>query len=403
MQIRLFVLIAMCLTFVYNMAIAFLQKRSERNKIPANVADVYDQPTYERWRAYHAEKLRLAGVRTVLSFVIELVLMFANLYAAFAALFPAGAMGQMFAVLLLNSVGDILLLPLAYRDTITIEEKYGFNRSTMKTFVTDQIKSFILSLLLFFLVGTVLLRTHQRFGGVGLLIFFLALILIIFLISLFTPKLTRLFNKFVPLEEGELRTKLTGMLEKHGYRVKSIDVMDASRRTTKGNAYFTGFGKRKEIVLYDTLIAMMTPDEICAVFAHEMGHGLHKDMLKNALRSFATMAVIALLTWLTLSNPEFCLAFGFEATNYGFILILTMGVIMALINPLLGLMNNYFSRKAEYRADQQAVEEGYGGALVEGLKKLSRGNFSDLSPDPWLVKLEYSHPTLSQRIEQIQK
>ena len=159
----------------------------------------------------------------------------------------------------------------------------------------------------------------------------------------------------------------------------------------------------KTIVLYDTLVQSMTTDEICAVFAHEMGHGLHKDTLKNQILSFVQMLILGVLAWLTLRSPEIFRSFGFDTVNYGFAIFLIMGVEFALIAPLFGLLVNWHSRKAEYRADAQAVKEGYGASLVSALKKLAKENFADLSPHPLLVKLEYSHPTLSQRIEAIEK
>jgi len=192
-------------------------------------------------------------------------------------------------------------------------------------------------------------------------------------------------------------------LQKNGYQVRGIKVMDASRRTTKSNAYFSGFGKMKTIVLYDTLVETMTPDEICAVFAHELGHGLHKDTLKNQILSFFQMAVLGVLAWLTLRTADLFLSFGFSTVNYGFAIILIMSVEFALIAPLFSLLVNYISRKAEYRADAQAVKEGYGKQLISALKKLARQNYADLAPSALLVKLEYSHPTLSQRIEAIDK
>jgi STE24 endopeptidase len=179
--------------------------------------------------------------------------------------------------------------------------------------------------------------------------------------------------------------------------------MDASRRTTKTNAYFSGFGKMKTIVLYDTLIESMTPDEICAVFAHEMGHGLHKDTLKNQILTFVQMMILSVLAWLTLRTPALFNAFGFDRVNYGFAIILIMSAEFALIAPLFGLLANWLSRRAEYRADAQAVEEGYGAALISALKKLTRENFGELAPSPLLVLLNYSHPTLSQRIAAIEK
>ena len=215
--------------------------------------------------------------------------------------------------------------------------------------------------------------------------------------------LSRIFNKFTPLEDGALRTQLCGLLEKHGFTVRDIKVMDASRRTTKSNAYFTGFGKMKTIVLYDTLVESMTPEEICAVFAHELGHGLHKDTLKNQILTFGQMIILGILAWLTLRTPEIFTAFGFSGVNYGFAIILIMSIEFALFAPLYGLLVNWLSRRAEYRADAQAVEEGYGRELVGGLKKLARQNYADLAPSPLLVKLEYSHPPLSRRIDAIEK
>ena len=221
-------------------------------------------------------------------------------------------------------------------------------------------------------------------------------------VSFLYPVLSRIFNKFVPLEDGELKEKLTGLLERNGYHVRDIKVMDASRRTTKSNAYFTGFGKMKTIVLFDTLVESMTTEEICAVFAHELGHGLHKDTLKNQVLSFFQLIVLAVLAWLTLRTEGIFNAFGFEEVNYGFALLLISSVEFALISPLCGLVINYFPRRAEYRADAQAVKEGYGEQLISALKKLARQNFSDLAPSSILVKLEYSHPTLSQRIKAIE-
>ena len=199
-----------------------------------------------------------------------------------------------------------------------------------------------------------------------------------------------------------MKEGITALLEKNGYKVRAIQVMDASRRSTKSNAYFTGFGKMKTIVLYDTLVAAMTTDEILAVFAHEMGHGLHRDTLKNHILTFLQMLVLGLLAWATLRHPEIFRPFGFEGVNYGFAVLLMMSVEFALIAPLFGLVMSWFSRRAEYRADRQAVKEGYGPALVSALKKLAKENFSDLSPSPVLVALEYSHPTLSQRIDAIE-
>ena len=178
--------------------------------------------------------------------------------------------------------------------------------------------------------------------------------------------------------------------------------MYASRRTTKANAYFTGFGKTKTIVLFDNLINTMTPDEICAIFAHELGHGLNKDTLKKGILSFFSNLVLGVVAWLAVYFVGLHTAFGFEYVNFGFAYIL-MGIGLNLVLPLMSLATNAHSRHCEYRADRQAVREGYGPALISGLKKLSRGNFSHLAPSRLNVVLEYSHPPMSQRIEAIEK
>ena len=402
MNYKLIAVIILILSWVYGMLLELLDRRSANNPIPANVADVYDAETYKRWRAYHAEKSRLSFISQTASFVISLVLILSNAYPAFARLFPGTDFFQMLAVFLLSALTDLLLLPISWYDTMVIEEKYGFNRTDKKTFWLDTLKETLISLVLMTVIGLVLMWAHKSLGDWMIVVFTAVMTLLVLGISFLTPILTKIFNKFTPLEEGELKDKLTGLLEKHGYKVRAIQVMDASRRSTKSNAYFTGFGKMKTIVLYDTLVVQMTTDEICAVFAHEMGHGLHKDTLKNQIFSTIQMFLMAVLAWLTLRTPEIFRSFGFDGINYGFAIAL-IGFELALFTPLFSLLVNAYSRKAEYRADQQAVQEGYGPALISGLKKLTRENFGDLAPDPLLVKLTYSHPTLSQRIAAIEQ
>ena len=403
MSFKTLALIAFVIIYLYNLLLSVIHMRSADNPIPRNVADVYDQETYGKWRAYHAEKSRFGIISSTVSFVIDLILLAFNVYSAFANLFPKTLFMQMFAVILLSAISSLIMIPFSWHDTMKIEEKYGFNKSTPKTFWSDQLKEFLIGLLLMTGIGALLIWVHQALGDWLILVFAILMTLFALVISFLYPVLSKIFNKFQPLEDGELKEKLVHLLEKNGYKVRGIKVMDASRRTTKSNAYFSGFGKMKTIVLYDTLVETMTPDEICAVFAHELGHGLHKDTLRNQILSFVQMAILGVLAWLTLRTPECFIPFGFKGINYGFALILIMRVEFAFISPLFGLLVNYFSRKAEYRADAQAVAEGYGPQLISALKKLARQNYADLAPSPLLVKLEYSHPTLSQRIEAIEK
>ena len=403
MNWKLLVLILLVLGHGYRLALNIVQKRSAGNPTPENVADVYDAGTYQQWKRYSGEKSALSILSTAVSFVVMLALLGLDVHARVAGWFPEGTFWQMFGVLLFHTlVETVVNVGLNWYETMVIEEKYGFNRSTVKTFVTDQIRNFLLELLLSFALTGALIGVHKWLGDWMILAFALVVFGFSLIISFLYPIFSRLGTKFVPLEEGELKERLMGLLTKHGYRVKAIEVMDASRRTTKLNAYFTGFGKLKTIVLYDNLVNAATPDEICAVFAHELGHGLHKDVLKQQIMNFGNLLLMALVVWLAVREPLLHGAFGFDQVNYGFANVL-LGVGLAMVQPLTGMAMNAYSRFAEYRADRQAVKEGYGAALITGLKKLSRENFAHLAPARLLVILEYSHPPLSERIRAIQK
>ncbi len=403
MNWKLLVLVVAVIEFLYELVLDIVRYRSAENPTPANVADVYDQETYLRWKRYNGEKGKFNIFSDTLSTLLLLVLLSTNAHAAFASLFPKGLFFQLFSVILLQSVLSSLLgCVIGYINDMIIEEKYGFNRTSLKTFVIDQIRNLILDLLLSTLLVTVLYWLHSTMGDWMILLFAAALFLIVMAISFLYPIFSRIGNKFVPLEEGELKDKLMALLTKHGYQVKAIEVMDASRRTTKLNAYFTGFGKMKTIVLYDNLVNAMSTDEICAVFAHELGHGLHKDVLKQQIMNLGNMLLMAVVVWLVVRTPMLHTAFGFTQVNYGFAYLL-MNIGLGLVQPLTGMAMSAYSRHAEYRADRQAVQEGYGKELVTGLKMLAKENFSHLAPSPILVVLEYSHPPLSQRIAAIDK
>ena len=404
MDWKALILVIVTLVSGYQLLLHFVQYRSANNPTPANVSDVYDAETYARWKQYSAEKCRLSMAADFLGWLALYLLLDTNAHAAVAGLFGGGVYAQLTVVLVFQGLVDTLLGAVTgYVDTMVIEQKYGFNRSTMKTFVVDQLRGFLIGTALSMLLMAILAALHQAMGD-GMILLFAAVVFgITLLISFLYPILSRMGNKFTPLEEGELREKLTALLTSHGYKVKAIEVMDASRRTTKSNAYFTGFGAMKTIVLYDNLLTSMTADEICAVFAHELGHGLHKDVLKQQVMNLGNLLILAVLAWLTVREGALHQAFGFAGVNYGFAYILLGSAALALVQPITGMLMSAYSRFAEYRADRQAVQEGYGPALISGLKKLGRDNFSHLAPSPLLVVLEYSHPPLSQRIAAIEK
>lgn len=400
---KLFVIIAVIISGLYQLVLSILQYRSANNPTPENLADVYDAQTYSRWRKYSAEHSGLSILSGIVGCAVSVLMLATNAYSTFASIFGAGWFWQLFSVILLESVvGTVAHVVFSYIGTMKIEEKYGFNRSTMKTFVIDKIRGFIIEMLLSVGIVVLLRAVHVWLGNWMILLFAVAIFLVTLVISFLYPILSRIGNKFTPLEDGELKDRLLELLTKHGYTVKAIEVMDASRRTTKLNAYFTGFGKMKTIVLYDNLINVMTTDEICSVFAHELGHGLNRDVLKGQIMNFGNLLVMSLIVWGAVSVPALYTAFGFGEVNYGFAYIL-LSAGLGLVQPLTSLVMNARSRKAEYRADEQAVKEGYGEAMVSALKKLARENFAHLSPSKINVVLEYSHPPLGERIAAIQK
>ena len=293
-------LIPLLLTLGYGIrfAMALAQRRSAANPTPENVADVYDTETYERWKRYSAENSRLKLLSILASWAVSMLLLCLKVYAAVAAWFPDTLFLQMLAVILTDALVETVTdFGFEYYRVMVIEEKYGFNRSSLKTFLTDQLRGLLVNLGLSLLLGWLLCLVHGALGDGMIIVFALAVFGFTLLISFLYPIFSRIGNKFVPLEEGELKDRLMALLTKHGYKVKAIEVMDASRRTTKLNAYFTGFGKLKTIVLYDNLVNAMSPEEICAVFAHELGHGLHKDVLKQQILNLGNLLIMSVLVW----------------------------------------------------------------------------------------------------------
>jgi STE24 endopeptidase len=244
-----------------------------------------------------------------------------------------------------------------------------------------------------------LLSLYEAFGNIAIVYSWLIIMTLILAINiLYTRVFIRLFNKISPLPKGELYDKAMELAKDMGYEIKKISVMDASKRSTRLNAFFTGFGKFKSIILYDTLLEKMTTDEIISVLAHEIGHSKHKDILKNLLFSSVQMAFYLGLLSFFLSSYSMANAFRFKDIHYGFAIIL-FGILMEPISILIQIPLSIVSRKAEYRADQCAAKAGYGQAMVRALKLLAKENFVNLTPHPLVVLLTYSHPTIKQRLE----
>ena len=401
MEFKVLVLAFVVLTTIYSILLNVIRYRSANNPTPESVSDIYDSETYEKWKKYSAEHCRVDIASSAISSIVSLSLLATNAFSAFASLFPSGIFMQLLAVIILEvAVSVVVSVVFDYIKIMKIEQKYGFNRSSMKTFIFDEIRGLVISMIL--CVGIASAMSLLLISKYLIFAFAAIVFSITMLISLLYPYLSRIGNKFTPLEDGELKERLLEMLSKHGYSVKAIEVMDASRRTTKLNAYIAGFGKTKTIVLYDNMLEKMSNDEICAIFAHEMGHGLHKDVLKSQIFNIGNIALISALVFLSVSEGRLCTQFGFDGLNLGFAYIL-VSIGLGVLQPLISMATNAHTRAAEYAADRQAVIEGYGESMISAFKLLAKDNFANLSPSRINVILEYSHPPIHSRIDAVRE
>lgn len=317
-----------------------------------------------------------------------------------------------FFFLILSIVSTILDIPFDLYSTFKIENKYGFNTTTPKIWVTDFIKSFVISLVLMFVLGGIgfwLIKISPNYWWIWLWAFFLAFSLFFMYISPYV--IEPLFNKFTPITEYEgLEEKIRGMFEKVGIKVSRVFQIDASKRSKHSNAYFTGIGKVKRIILYDTLLQKMTHDEILAVLAHEAGHWKKKHIMKRIILSeiFGFIGIyisfrILQTNWLTdLFNIEPSQSYLAGSTFFAKLVIL--GFIGSIISFPFTPISSYFSRKQERQADQMAVNlTGSPDGLVSSLIKLSKDNLSNLHPHPLYAKLYYSHPPIVDRLTRLQQ
>ncbi len=401
---KILLLCLLTVTYLWDVVLYFLSASQKKKPTPENVRDVYNAEEYARWAEYSAERKRLSTIEKVFEFIVLLFLYGTNVFSAVYTRLPGNEFARSALLMLIYTAFLTLIsLPFEWVREMRIEEKYGFNRTTVKTFISDQVKNLILGALLNVALVEAALGAYRSFGGKFFIFLFAGLALFMILVSTLSTTFMKLFNKFTPLEEGELRDILTKMFADAGYKLSDIYVMDASTRTTKVNAFCSGMGKFKKIVLYDNLVNNYTTGEIAAVFAHELGHYKHRDTAKLMACSLLNMAAMTGMIAAFVLIPQISLDYGFAEPSVVFAVIALMGVVMGPIMRLLAIPTNYMSRAFEYRADNTAVKAGYGPELVSSLKKLTKDNLSDLNPHPLIVALEHNHPTLSSRIANVER
>jgi len=382
--------------------LSYLNSSTWSNKLPLELSDLYDAKEYEKAQQYENANKRLGIISSTISLIIILAFLLLGGFAWLNEILSnitthyIGLPLLFFGVLYI--ISDLLSLPVSLYQTFVIEEKFGFNKTTISTFITDKLKSYIFTALLgSILLSAIIFIYYKTQTYFWLLAWGLITCFTLFFATFFTSLIVPLFNKLSPLEEGELKDAINEYAAKVTFPLKKIFVVDGSKRSSKANAYFSGLGKQKSIVLYDTLINQNTTEELVAILAHEVGHYKKKHILQSLAISIVQTGVMFFILGLALKSPILSQALGVEKPTFHIGLI-AFGILFSPISTILGLFMNVFSRKNEYEADAFAKATTNGKALINALKKLSVNHLSNLNPHPAYVFFYYSHPTLLQRL-----
>lgn len=376
-------------------------------ELPEELSGVFDAEEYRKSQLYKRDNTRFSFITSTLGTVVLAVVFFLGGFGWLERQLTGITSSYILFVLIffgiIALVSDLLSTPFALYDTFVIEERYGFNRTTPKTFVLDKLKGWLLMAVigggLLALVTWIYMLTGRWFW---LLALALVTLFSIFMTMFYSNLIVPLFNKQKPLEEGTLRSKIESFAESVGFRLKNIYVMDGSKRSSKANAYFTGMGPKKRIVLFDTLVNDLDEEEIVAVLAHEVGHYKKKHTTTGLILSVIQTGITLYLFSLFVGEDSFAVALGGAEASFHLGLI-AFGVLYTPISTLIGIGMNLYSRQIEYQADRFAGEQYDENPLISALKKLSRNNLSNLTPHPAYVFVHYSHPPLLKRIRALRE
>ena len=401
--ITFFIIAILLLDYIVERGLAFLNARHVKTDLPEPLKDLYNADEYAKQQDYFKENQRF-GLFTASFSLVLILLMF--VFGGFA--FVDSLAHQLSGIELLVSVlffgilffaNDLVGIPFELYSQFVIEEKYGFNKATAKVFIGDKLKGWLLGALigggLIALIATIYELTASYFW---LLAWIVIAAFSVFINMFYSQLIVPLFNKQTPLEQGELRDEIQKFADEVGFNLKNIFVIDGSKRSTKANAYFSGLGAKKRIVLYDTLINDLSTKEIVAVLAHEIGHYKKKHSLLALAMSLVNSLIMLFILGYFLDSNALSQAFGIEQAAFH-INLLAFGILYTPVSVVLSLLMYLVSRRNEYQADAYAASFGLGEDLISGLKKLSVKSLSNLQPHPAYVFFYYSHPTLLQRMD----
>lgn len=403
----IFVLVLLAGSWLLDLVVETLNLRHVSEEVPAEFAEVYDAATYAKSQRYLRDNTHFALVQqsVMLALTLAFILLGGFGWLQRVATGAAETMiiqGLVFAGILML-LGQLVGLPFALYDTFVLEARYGFNRTTAKTFVLDLLKGLALTCLLGAPVFALILWIFSSLAYAWLWAWAATALIQLFLLLIAPVVILPLFNKFTPLEPGDLREQIERYAAGQQYRIRGIFQIDGSRRSTKSNAYFTGIGRTKRIALFDTLMEKHSTDELLCVLAHEVGHCKRGHIRTQLMLSLAVALLMFALLAFFLQQPGLYAAFQVEGMPLyaGFVLF---GFLYAPVSMLLGLAGNELSRRHEYQADAFAAETtGMPEKMIKALKKLSVDNLSNLTPHPAKVFFSYSHPPVLQRIRALRE
>lgn len=400
----LYIIIGIILfNYLWEQFLEYLNLNHQKEHAPRELQDICDQTTYQKTLSYHRAKTNFgfltsaAGVMVIIGLLItgslgELDLWLRQYFhheIALALVF--------FGILYLSA--DILSIPLQWYNTFVLEERFGFNKTTIRTFWLDKLKGYLVALVLGGPLVWLLLYLIDQLGPDFWLYFLMAISGFSLFINIFyTSLILPLFNKLTPLPDGELRDAIQSYSKTVAFPLANILVIDGSKRSSKSNAFFSGLGKKKKIVLYDTLIQNHSTQELVSILAHEVGHYKKKHIIQSFVLSILQSALMLFMLSLMINNESLSLALGGKQMSIH-LNLLAFGILYTPVSKLLGILFNVLSRKNEYQADAFAANTADPTALQSALKKLSIDNLSNLWPHHWFVFFHYSHPPLVQRLQ----
>ncbi|NJW51622.1 M48 family metallopeptidase [Salinimicrobium oceani] len=406
-QTLFFIIVGIILIdFLIDKLLDALNASRYNDPVPDTLKDVFDETEYEKSQQYKKANYKFGIIFSTFSVIVLLLFLFLDGFDLVDSIARSISENEIvialifFGIIMIGS--DLLSLPFSWYHTFVIEEKFGFNKTTPKTFIFDKLKSWGMMIVL---GGGILALIVWFYQFAGEDFWWYAWILVavfsIFLNMFYARLIVPLFNKQSPLPEGSLRNKIETYAKKEGFKLNKIFVIDGSKRSTKANAYFSGFGNEKRVTLYDTLINDLEEEEIVAVLAHEVGHYKKNHIIINLIISILTTGLTLWILSLFVGNPLLSAALGVEQPGFHIGLV-AFGILYSPISEATGIIMNYLSRKFEYQADDFAKTTYKAQPLISGLKKLSRNSLSNLTPHPAYVFVHYSHPPLYSRFRNLE-